>query len=329
MRIAVHVGLHRTGSTALQRTLGRGGELLRDAGVWFARTETVRPAVTGRLGAATAGWPAGGWRRARARAAIRDWAAGRAAEGVRRLVISDEVLAGRLDDAFGPRGPYPDAAARFGLLAEALAPWPVRAFAALRDPGEWQPSAWAFALSRRPAPRWEDAAAAALGAPRGWADLARDLDAAFPGPVVWTVPGYFADPVAVHVRLVGPVARRVGPPRRRPDNAALSGPALAALWDLRAGGGRVDAEVLGGLRRQWPLAEHGPFRPFDAAARAALSARFAADLAAIRAMGAEVIDAPSAADACAGPMDKPAPAPENRRQNPRPDGGAQPKETRP
>ncbi|MEM1314926.1 MAG: hypothetical protein AAGI51_10255 [Pseudomonadota bacterium] len=276
MKIALHIGVHRTGTTALQAALDLGSAQLRADGVWFAQLPVVRPAVSSRLIAAERG---GRWSRARARRAIRAFARAREDEGIDRLVISDELILGLMDRSLGPAGVYPSAGARLGLLAEALEGWPVRAYAALRPPASWLPSVYAFALSRRPQRPWAEARAGALEAERGFAALARDVAEVFPDPLFWTTEFYRAHPWRVHARLTERgFARRFGKPRKA-VNGSLSGPAMARLEALRARGARIDRETLRALRREAPVHLRGAWDPWSAEERAALDARWRADIA--------------------------------------------------
>ncbi|MEO1688054.1 MAG: hypothetical protein AAFU61_09125, partial [Pseudomonadota bacterium] len=116
MKIVLHIGLHRTGTTALTVMLERARARLLRRGVRFESTATIRQAVTAHLAAAASPAWTLGLSRARARSRIRDWAAAREAEGTRRLILSDEVIPGSMDRCLTPAGLYPEAAARLTLL---------------------------------------------------------------------------------------------------------------------------------------------------------------------------------------------------------------------
>ncbi|MEM6438372.1 MAG: hypothetical protein AAF763_01570 [Pseudomonadota bacterium] len=290
MKIVLHIGLHRTGTTALQAALASGGARLREKGVWFEPTAQVRPVIATPLGAAAKAGPLAGAARRWARASIRRWVRAREDEGVRRLVLSDETMLGLMERSLGPAGIYPDAAARLGLLAEALDGWETQAHAGLRPPAEWYPSVYAFALSRRPqADGFEPVRRAALEAERGQAALARDVHAVFPGPIFWTSDFHGAHAGRVRRMLTGQrFARRLRPPRRR-TNVSLSAPALARLEALRADGREVDRSVVIALRREAPVRRAGAWDPWSAAEQEALAARWREEIAAIRGAGLRVL----------------------------------------
>ncbi|MEC9432085.1 MAG: hypothetical protein VYD87_04180 [Pseudomonadota bacterium] len=299
MEIVIHLGLHRTGSTALQGALARARRRLAPHGVGYPALPEHRPVVAHALGAAEWTGPRGLAARLIARRRIRDWARAREAEGVSRLVLSDETLAGDLDPCLTGRGPYPFAARRLALLAEALRPWPCRAVVALREPGAWLASARAFAVSRRPQPDFGPARAAALDPEgRGWADLAAEIHAAFPNPVFWDAGLYETRPRRVHKLLVGRgAAREVRGARRQAErarvNPSLPAAALAALEAAHAAGETVDAARRAEIAAGAAAPGFAPARwdPWTAEERARLAARYRDDLAAIRAMGLTVLGA--------------------------------------
>lgn len=308
MDIVIHLGLHRTGSTALQGALARARDRLAPHGVGYPGMPATRPVVAHALGAAEWRGPRGMAARIVARRRLRAWARAREAEGVSRLILSDETLAGDLDPCLTGAGPYPHAAARLALLAEAFAPWTCRAAAALRDPADWLASARAFALSRRPQPDFAPARAAALDpAARGWADLAAEIHAAFPDPVFWDAGVYETNPRRIHKLLAGPgVAREVRGARRQAQearvNPGLPPAALAALEAAHAAGETVDAARREALVAAATARAGTPARwdPWTAAERETLAARYRADLAAIRAMGLTVLGGEPAAGPGAG-----------------------------
>jgi len=297
MDVVIHLGAHRTGSTALQRSLATGAARLEAAGVRYARREAMRRPLHVAMLAAEARGPVGRGARAAAARALRTWGRRQEAAGVSRLILSEEELPGVMDDCLTGEGPYPRAARRLSLLAEAFAPWRVRAAAALREPADWVASTWGFSASRRDPRRRDrrDLAAvrrAWLEGGRGWADFASDAAGSFGEASFWRADLYAAAPRRVHRLLAGEAGaglRRIGGATTKPGPTA---PAMAELDRLRADGGRIPRGTLKAVLRRFPPGAHPKFDPWSAAERAVLAARWAEELATIRARGLTVLAPP-------------------------------------
>lgn len=295
MDVVIHLGAHRTGSTALQRSLAAGAETLAAGGVRYAPREAMRrPLVAAMLTAELYG-PIGRGARRLAAARLRAWARRQEAAGWTRLILSEEELAGSMDACLTGEGLYPMAAPRLELLAGALAPWRVHALAALREPGEWTASAWGFSASRR-APRpggrrdLDRVRRAWLEGGRGWAAFAADIQGAFGAAAFWRADLYATRPRRVHRLLAGEAGAELRRAGGRKVNAGPSAPAMAELASRRAAGRRTSRRELHALLGRYPPAKHPPFDPWSAAEREALAARWAEEVAEIRARGMSVIE---------------------------------------
>lgn len=198
-------------------------------------------------------------------------------------------MIGHLDTLFGSDGPYPDAASRLDLLAEAFDGWPVRAAAALRDPADWIASSYAFAVAMRPQPDFDSLRPELTRAPARLGGALRTAAGIFPGLAIWTVEAARERPRLPLRMLVGDAARDVRPVRNA-RNISLSGPAVTRLQELRARGEPVDEDVRAALAARWPVERHGAFDPWTAEERRALAGAMAEEVGRLRAAGVRVVD---------------------------------------
>ena len=262
MDVILHVGAHRTASSAAQRLLERGAGAARARGVevWTPR-QTRAGLLSGVLGDPSRDDPR--------RDALAHRAAGRIAmrraaltrEGATRLVISEENLLGGLRENAALAKLYPSARARLARAARAL-PGLAELHLAIRSPDMWWTSAFAFLITRGAPPPSDDAIDAVARARRGWRQVVEDAAAAMPQArlVVWSYEGA-GRPEAVANRLTG---LRL-PPLRAAIAASPSATALEA---------RLAAEG-------WPatLPRVGDvWAPFPPDLRATLRDRYAEDV---------------------------------------------------
>lgn len=265
MILALHLGLHKTGTSHLQAALRLNAAALGAAGVAAPPLTEVRREATARLG--------------REPEAARAWLARLAGSGARRVVISDENLPGGLA-GYAKGGPIHPA------LARRLAPfaaWPgeVEVFLAVRSYEEFWPAIWLESLLHRAAGPWA-AFAAGIDAERArWPDLVARLVGLFGEArvTVWDYAGYRDGWRDRFGRLTGGLA----PVREPPGTvrASLPAPAAAALDRLAASNPAETRARALELRTAAPAGP--PFRPWPAASARRLAALHDADLAAIRA----------------------------------------------
>lgn len=265
MILALHLGLHKTGTSHLQAALRLNAAALGAAGVAAPPLTEVRREATARLG--------------REPEAARAWLARLAGSGARRVVISDENLPGGLA-GYAKGGPIHPA------LARRLAPfaaWPgeIEVFLAVRSYEEFWPAIWLESLLHRAAGPWA-AFAAGIDAERArWPDLVARLVGLFGEArvTVWDHADYRETWRLRFARLTGGAAALRAPPTDvRPSHST----AAAAELD------RLAAEAPGAVRARFLALRAAPppgppFRPWPEAEARALAARHSADMAAISA----------------------------------------------
>lgn len=278
MDLYLHLGAHRTGTTAFQAFLARNRAALAAAGwaIWLpadlrqgplsglaARPDGLAPAAEAALARHVD----------RALAAL-------AAQGFGRLILSEENLLGTMAGCQAAAAPYPQAWARVRRLDALFGGRIRRAGLGLRDRAGWWASTYAFRVPRGgplPVPADLDRITAQ---PRGFAELAAEIAEALPGRrvAVWDLAALADRPDRVLAALTGlppPPGLR---PARHGRNAAPTLAALAAM--LRARGvGTLPPGLAAGLAPGLDPAAAARWMPFSPAQRAELDRRHAADLA--------------------------------------------------
>ena len=178
--VTLHLGAHRTASSALQRLLDREAARLSRAGLAVWTPRRIRSGLlTGLLGDPGRQVPR------RDRAATR--AAGRVAmlrqemtaQGRTRLIISEENALGGLRENILLARLYPTVAPRLERLEDAL-PGIDRICLAVRPQAEWWTSAFAFLMTRGFAPPDAVTLQAVAGSRRGWRHVIEDIARAVP-----------------------------------------------------------------------------------------------------------------------------------------------------
>ena len=310
MEPVLHLGAHRTGSTALERLLRRNAGLLADAGLVLWPQSRLRKqmgygGVAGltRQGASDAAARAELAATTQAFAAA--WAAERAA-GTRRLLLSEENMLGTMNASLTRRSFYGQAAGRLRAYAAFLPEAPCRIGIGLRSYASYWRSCYLYSLPRHPLPAFDDLAADLAATARGWRALVADIAAAFPQAelLVWTQEDLQTGLAEIACRLTGLAA---GPgafkPLGRRINAAPQAGDVALIHALRRQtpglAGRALKEALAPLRD--PDAPEPRF--FTPEQEARMAARYAEDLAAFDAgyAGARRIGRASGADDAARP----------------------------
>ncbi len=203
MDVVLHLGAHRTASTALQKTLGANGGQLAEHGIAYWGPRTTRAGLfdglIGRPGALPAERQAAGVLRVarRSRQAARG--------GAETLVVSEENVLGSMQAAMAGTGLYPDAGPRVAAVARAFGGSHLTLALAIRSLDDW----WASVRGFRSASGWAVPCHAACGrlAVRSgsWADVIRDIAAAVPDArlVVWSYEAMADRPQVVIARLTG------------------------------------------------------------------------------------------------------------------------------
>lgn len=288
MELVLHIGAHRTGTTALQRMLAANRPALSERGI-VALIHDELGALPGFAKLSKAASDP-----APVRAAIEA-----ATQGARQVILSEENLIGDMGWNIRAGKFYPRARPRLAGYARAFAVAPRRVGLAIRSYARYWISAHAIELAYRNAAkrgivRFADARDGMANARRGWLDLVDDLRAVFPETEILVWPVEEKHPVeALAARLLGaPDLDLVPPPaavNAAPGDAFI--PVMEALRSARPAMRRADLEAA------LTTATPEPFAGFAPAQKAALDARYAADLAALKAGHGDVrfLDAKAAA----------------------------------
>ncbi|TFL16704.1 hypothetical protein [Jannaschia formosa] len=268
--ITLHLGAHRTGTKSLQALLEREAEALaaRGMAVWPPR-KTRSGLMTGLVGDPGRPDPAREIRAHRAAGRIAMRRDALAADGITRLLISDENMLGSLRENLLLARLYPTVGPRLARLASAL-PGVDHVCLSVRAPDTWWGSAFAFLMGRGFAPPDRATLDAVLRARRGWRHVVEDIARAVPQArlTVWTHEEMAARPAAGFALLTGAPPAGDGPAPH-----LMAAPTLDALRArLRDEGCMTDLPGVGGV-----------YAPFDPDDRAALRAAHAEDLAWLRA----------------------------------------------
>lgn len=290
MDLVLHLGAHRTGTTAIQHTLRRNRRQLMQRGVGYWGPGILRKVFSSGLLTEAAGDMTGLVAQARRRditELLRDRALAARENNVATILLSDENLPGTMPGNLGEAALYPQAQRRLSVLASLLPIRPSAIFLAIRDYAEFWASIYAFSALRRRVPDFDAIGPDVVASRRGWVEVIGDIRAAFPGvPVkIW--------PYARHEgALAACLAEMLGPSRTAlPDDLAIErrnqNPGAAALGraiDLRRAGADKTGHALAELASV--DGADRPYMPFSDAEHAALSQRYAHDRA--RLAGGEV-----------------------------------------
>lgn len=270
MELVLHIGAHRTGTTAMQQMLAANREVLEAAGIAALVHGDLERAVPGfsRIGKRE------GWDEIRA-----DFDA--ATEGARQVLISEENLIGDMGWNLRSGSFYWRAKAKLEAYRDFFGTVPTRIGLGIRSYETYWISAHALELTYRDVTkggvvRFADARARLTGVARGWRDVVADVREVFPESdiVVWPVEA--ALPVGrVLEALTGAEIAMPPPPQR--VNAAPDPRLIPAMEEMRAERpGIKRAEMWEWLQTQAPRTFDG----FDEDQAAHMAERYAADLAA-------------------------------------------------
>lgn len=208
LEVVLHIGAHRTGSTALQRSLGRQAKRLAAAGIVFWGPKVLREAKIADILAAEEHAMLAGLRDpgGRARGLLT------ALPQAGRLILSDENMAGTMHRNWTQGTLYPEVSAQLRAVLSLLPVPPAAIYLTVRDfAGYWQ-SAFSHLQQVRGVSLF-DAARLSASAGNSWLPALRAIRALCPG-----VPIHVAryDLTASHrlmAALVGPeAARTLSPP---------------------------------------------------------------------------------------------------------------------
>ncbi|WP_297976447.1 hypothetical protein, partial [uncultured Amaricoccus sp.] len=277
----IHLGAHKTATSHLQETLAAVRDDLAGQGVDFIPNPLVRQRDLARTLSERrpiARLPVVG--RACMRAAI-EAAMAPLRAGPEVVVLSEENIVG-MPDHMLELPCYPQAERNVSRLASLAGRAEVVFFLSIRSYDTLLPSAYVETLKHAPPPPggFREAVAALLSGSSGWFDLASRIRAAAPAiPLrIWRQEDYRANARAIMEAVCGralvPLPEISDPTWTRSPSAGAVAAAEALPRDLPR------AERLARVRRIFAAGEPGadPFRPFGAAERRQLRARYEADL---------------------------------------------------
>jgi hypothetical protein len=270
MEIVLHIGAHRTGTTAMQQMLAANREVLEAAGITALVHGDLARAVPGfsRIGKRE------GWDEIRA-------AFDAATEGARQVLVSEENLIGDIGWNIRSGSFYWRARAKLEACRDFLGTAPKRIGLGVRSYESYWISAHAIELTYRDVTdggvvRFGDVRARLVGTARGWRDLVSDVREIFPESeiVVWPVEA--ALPVGRLLEALTGAELAVTPPPQH-VNAAPDARLIPAMEEMRAERPAIPrTEMWDWLQVQTPRA----FEGFDEDQAAHMAERYAADLAA-------------------------------------------------
>ncbi len=273
--VIVLVGAHKTASTHLQRSLQDAEALLRQRGIGllvpkFVRREILPLTYRLRDGEVPAAL------RAQAEAAIRG-----AVGTPERLVVMDENIIGGSGAAMLMKGErlYPWAAGRLARLLALMPEGRRQVGMAIRGQAGFLVSMHAESLHHGAYCGFRDYLGGGRPEALSWAEMVGRLrDAIAPVPVtLWRYEDYPAVFGRVTAAFLGAAAQSVTA-RPEPERVGLSAAAITALG-AEVAAGRGGPETLARLKRAYPKSEARPGpAPWSDEERAALEARYAADL---------------------------------------------------
>lgn len=286
MELFLHIGAHRTGTTAMQDMLAAQPAVLAGKGVAALVHAELEARVPGLARVARReGWES-------LRTGLEN-----ATRGARKVLISDENIIGDMGWNIRSGSFYWRARERLEAWHEFLGRPPRRIGLGIRGYESYWLSAHALELSYRPAPKGGIATFAAArdgmaAAERGWLDLVDDIRTVFAESelFVWPVEARLpVEEIAQH--LVDERLALVAPPPA--VNAAPAPGLIPAMEDKRAAEPGIGRAAM----RAW-LADQAarPFDGFTGAQSARMAARYEADIAALAAnhAGAVLLAEPDA-----------------------------------
>jgi len=286
MELILHLGAHRTGTTALQKALTRRRQALSACGIAVWGPGAVREMTAGAvLGRAVTGAGDTAADHARLQAARRVlhrlYMEGE--RGIDRVILSDENLIGTMPDNIREAVLYPHAGAHALALASVLPRAPSVIYLSVRGYADYWASAYVYSALRRRLPDFADVGPDVVAGKRGWVQVVADIRGAFPGvPIrVWIYSGTKTALGRLAADMLGP--GRSGLPRILPDrrNERPGKAAFARAMDLRGTKTGVSpTAALESAQAEVPDDAH-PYMPFRRHARRLLRTRYATDLAAL------------------------------------------------
>ena len=286
MELSLHLGAHRTGTTALQQACRNNAGLLADANIEVWGSDVMRAPALERFPNI---WPAegsdAGKKAVKAAVSAMQNAIGERIDGGRaHLLITEENLLGSMPANLREQSLYPNAGARMLAYRQLFPVPPDRIFLCLRSYASYWASAYSFAALRNELPEFSQLCDGLIQGPRGWIDVLADLRDAFPGSqiLVWEHKKTAQMLGEVLAKMFGPVAAGLDVPKNL-KNRALNAAAFEQALQLRKSDPDLTPSQLQDAVALLDKAGGAPFQPFSGQQVQVLNRRFADDLAQISA----------------------------------------------
>ncbi|PPB80315.1 hypothetical protein LV82_02190 [Albidovulum inexpectatum] len=302
MQLTLHIGAHRTGSTALQQLCRRRRDWLRGYGIAFWGPRTMRAGRRRDFVPRVARGGGPGARRPDLAGVVHEMHVAFAAEaesGIDHILVSEENLLGAMAETYADGTLYWDARDWLAATAELFPVQPDQIFLCIRDYASLAVSIYSHLICRKPMGPFDDQRMMRLGQSRGWVDVVRDIHTVFPDSriVVWQYDSSRQAVSKALARMIGPdLARELGDPPRAAGRSA-SAYAVFELLQLGARGDWGDREAYREEAERIRGALPGPrLSPFSADQLKILQSRFENDwrlLAEGAVNGVELCDPPS------------------------------------
>lgn len=294
MKLHIHLGAHKTGSTSLQFHLRKNEARFADAGMAYIPMPEFRKRYSAYLNRIENRYPA--FIRLLSRSIesrFRDQLA--PLSGSSLVVISDENLLGGLAPIAARHRLYPHAVRMVGAVKHAVGPNDARYFLCIRNYPEFIVSMYLhLVIQGRRVPPLESVAADFLGGARGWAEVVADVAKVVGADrlTVWTYEHYRDAPGAVlDVLAPGVPAELFVPPGNLAINRSLTAKGWQVMEALQDVLTRTELASMGTLIRKFPFEEPNPKVVLDdPEALAELDDKYRRDKIAIAALGCRLLD---------------------------------------
>ena len=187
MKVVLHIGAHRTGTTTFQRFMRTSGEDLTRAGIGFWGPYRTRNGLF--AGMSPSPGPAVWDTTAeRLQGRLKLHLAKSQSQGVDTLVISDENLIGSVRSTLKARRLYPAIGERMARLSTALDGKIDRVVLTIRSLDLWWQSAASYGIMRGATPVSRSDCVAIARNLRGWRDVIMDVSCALPEAEISVLP---------------------------------------------------------------------------------------------------------------------------------------------
>jgi len=277
VELYLHIGAHRTGSTAFQRILAKNARALEQGGTVVWGPDALRKRSYFYLP------PKDGF----AEGAQEAWARDVAAVTADRLVISEENIIGTMLQNLRARAFYPDFGRRMAEYAGLFNATPARIGLAIREYGSYWTSSYTYTLPRHPLPPFPELKTGLLKIERGWLDMIRELRAQFPTTeiMVWPLEAVQDTMRDMTARFLGQPGPGLSDIERR-INVSRGAHVVPLIHEIRAAHPGIAPDALHAKLKGTPLPAVPPEPLFTDDEALDLAMRYADELSALE-MGFE------------------------------------------